>query len=890
MPRHYLERLFEPRAVAVIGASDKEDTAGNRVLRNLKDSGFEGSIYPVNPHHRQLLGERSYRSIADTPRPVDLAVISTPTHAVADVVRECGEHGVSGLVILTAGIDRDGALERRILDHARQYRMHVIGPNCLGIMRPRVGLNATFSRNQAASGGLALVSQSGALVSAILDWAQARNIGFSLTASLGNASDADFGDLLDYLATDASTRAILLYVEGIRDSRRFMSGLRAAARVKPVIVVKAGRRPDGSRAALSHSGALVGSDQVFEAALARAGGIRVHTVEQLFSAAEILSKGFRLRGKRLCIVTDGGGPAVIASDHANEIGVGLAELSPGAIERLDATLPRHWSRTNPVDLLEDATPERYRDALAVCLQEDGVDAVLAMLVPQAMTEPEQIAQTVIDAASETRKPVLACWMGDAQVREARHRFSDAGIPHFETPEASIEAFAALDRYQANHQLLVQVPGPAAFRPGRDVDGPRLIMENALTEGRDLLTNLESKAVLRAFDIPVVRTIEARTASEALVVAESLGYPLAMKVSSPTLTHKSDFGGVRLDVADAQQVRRAYDELIEAARTAHPDALVSGVTLEPMQHRIHGRELMVGISTDPVFGPVVNFGGGGTAVELVNDVAVALPPLNDFLADQLMARPRVARLLTAYRELPAVDMAAVRNVLLQVSEMVCALPHIRELDINPLIADESGVVAVDARIRIASPGRGADRYGHLAVHPYPSHLVKRTQLPDGTDIVIRPIRPEDAERERAFIDSLSPEAKYYRFMENLRELSPAMLARFTQIDYDRELALIAVRMDGLDEAEQLGVARYNIDPDGETCEFALVVADTVRRQGLGTRLMMDLMESARARGLREIHGDVLSENRKMLKLMRQLGFAVLTSPDDAGVKRVTRDLR
>lgn len=890
MPRHYLERLFEPRAVAVVGASDKEDSAGNRVFRNLKDAGFEGPVYPVNPHHRHLLGERSYRSIADTPQPVDLAVISTPTHAVAEVVRECGEHGVSGLVILTAGIERDGGLERRILDYARHYRMHVIGPNCLGIMRPKVGLNATFSRNQAVDGGLALVSQSGALVSAILDWAQARNIGFSLTASLGNASDADFGHLLDYLATDANTRAILLYVEGLRDSRSFMSGLRAAARVKPVIVVKAGRRPDGSRAAISHSGALVGSDQVFEAALARAGGIRVHTVEQLFSAAEILSKGFRLGGDRLCIVTDGGGPAVIASDRANEIGVRLASLSAGAIQKLDATLPRHWSRTNPVDLLEDATPERYRDALSVCLDEDGVDAVLAMLVPQAMTAPERIAETVIEASRGTHKPVLACWMGDAQVRGARQQFAEAGIPQFETPEASVEAFAALERYQSNHRLLLQVPGPAAFRPGRETDGARLIIENALSDGRQLLTNLESKAVLRAFDIPVVQTVEARSASEALVVAESIGYPLAMKVSSPTLTHKSDFGGVRLDIADAQHVRRAYDELVAAAHQAHPDASVTGVTLEPMQHRVHGRELMVGVSTDRVFGPIINFGGGGTAVELVEDIAVALPPLNGFLADRLISAPRVARRLAAYRELPAVNLDAVRNVLLQVSELVCALPHVQELDINPLIADENGVVAVDARMRVGAPARGVDRYGHLAVHPYPSHLVRRTQLPNGTDIVIRPIRPEDAERERAFVDALSPEAKYYRFMENLRELSPAMLARFTQIDYDRELALIAVRLDGDDEAEQLGVARYNMDPDGESCEFAIVVADNVRRQGLGSRLMSELIESARARGLREIHGDVLAENRKMLKLMRQLGFSILTSPDDAGVKRVVRDLR
>jgi len=889
MPRHYLDSLFEPRSVAVIGASDREDSAGNRVLRNLKDGGYRHGIYPVNPKHEELLGEHCYSRVADTPRPVDLAIVSTPASAVPGVVKECGDHGVKAVVILTAGIDRDGSQERRILDYARHYRMHVVGPNCLGIMRPGFGLNATFSRNQAHRGGLALVSQSGALVTAILDWAQSRNIGFSLTASLGNAADVDFGDLLDYLATDPDTRAILLYVEGVRNSRRFMSGLRAAARVKPVIVVKAGRRSDGSKAAVSHSGALVGGDQVFDAALARAGAIRVMTVEQLFSAAQMLSGGYRLRGNRLAIITDGGGPAVIASDRANEVGIRIARLSPGTVSRLNEVLPRHWSRSNPVDLLEDASPDRYREAMAACLADDKVDAVLAMLVPQAMTDPVRIAEEVISAAADGKKPVLACWMGESQVSEARERFTQAGIPHFETPEASVEAFAYLERYQAHHRLLMEVPGPLDYRPEREVSGARLIIENALSEGRQLLTNLESKAVLRAFEIPVAHSVEARTSSEALVVAESIGYPLAMKISSPTLTHKSDFGGVRLDIGDAQQVRNAFDEIMSAARSAHPEATVTGVTLEPMQQRPHGRELMVGVSRDPVFGPVINFGAGGTMVDLIDDLAVALPPLNGVLAEQLVQRPRIARLLGRFREMPPADMDAIRSVLLQVSEMVCMLPHIEELDINPLIADESGVVAVDARITVSHPAVGPERYGHLAVHPYPTHLVQHAQLPNGTNLVIRPIRPEDAERERAFVDALSPEAKYFRFMENLRHLSPAMLARFTQIDYDREMALIAVRLDDGEEQEQVGVARYNIDPDGERCEFAIAVADSLRKQGLGTRLMGALMESARARGLHEMHGDVLAQNSTMLKLMRHLGFTILTDEEDPSVKRVVKTL-
>lgn len=892
MGPHYLNKLFRPNSLAVFGASERENAVGTRVFANLLAAGFRGEIYPVNPKHKRVQGRRCFASLDQVDAPVDLAVIATPAATVPGIIRDCGEHGIRAAVILTAGFAEMGRkgerLQQELTETARRYDMRIVGPNCLGVMRPDIGLNATFSRNNARPGNLALVSQSGALCTAILDWAEARGVGFSSVISLGDAADLDFGDLLDYLAMDGRTRSILLYVEGIRKARRFMSGLRVAARLKPVIAVKAGRHEAGSRAAASHTGALVGADDVFDAALERAGAVRAHSVSEFFAAAEILARDLQTHGNRLGIVTNGGGPGVIATDRAIEVGLAIEPPSDASIAALDKVLPEHWSHGNPVDVLGDAPPERYRAAVATLLADPACDGVLAMLTPQAMTDPDGVAQAVIEAAAGSDRPVLACWMGDGQVEAARERFSHAGIPAFSTPEAAVEAFGYLAAYARNQELLLQVPGPLAERADEHRAAARMIIEAALADGRQVLTLTESKAVLSAFHIPVTRAVAAASANEALIAAETVGYPVAMKIDSPDLTHKSDVDGVRLNLGDAQTVRTAYVELVETARRRAPQARIRGVTIERMVRNRNARELMIGVVRDPVFGPAISFGLGGTAVEILHDRAVALPPLNARIVETMIGQTRAAGLLGSFRQLPPVRLKALEDTLLKVSDLVCELPEVQELDINPLMADEAGVVAADARIVIAPPGSSLDRYGHMAIHPYPHDLVQDWQLPDGTRIIIRPIRPEDAEIERDFVRNLSDESRYFRFMQALHELTPKMLVRFTQIDYDEEMAFIAVtEIDGRER--ELGVARYSTNPDRESCEFALVVDDRWHHKGIGSQLMKSLMQAARARGLGRMEGEVLAGNRPMLELAGFLGFSQRPSAEDAEIIEVWREL-
>ena len=896
MNRHFLDAVFSARHIAVIGASERPNSLGAAVFRNLLEAGFAGKLFPVNLVHKEIQGVSAWPEIGAIDEAIDLAVIVTPGAAVADVVRQCGEKGVKAVVLLSAGFgELGGAGKRReesLVEIAREHKLRLIGPNCLGIMRPSRRINATFSRSHAAPGNLALVSQSGAICTAILDWADGQGIGFSVVASMGNAADVDFGDLLDFLALDPETRSILMYVEGVHNARRFMSGLRAAARMKPVIVIKAGRHAEGSRAAMSHTGALVGADDVFDAALERAGVVRADSILNLFSAARILSSGYRAEGNRLAIVTNAGGPAVMATDRAVELGLAMAELAPETLKRLDSALPRHWSQANPVDLIGDADPERYEQALAACLDDPSVDAALVMLTPQAMTDIDRTAQVVCDLAAASRKPVVACWMGDTQVKAAREHFTDKHLPHFTTPEAAVEAFAYLAAYARNQHLLIQVPGPLTDRSPPDVQSARLIIQAALAEGRNSLGTLEAKAVLSAFRIPITTSTRAATPSEALVAAGTVGYPVAMKIDSLDITHKSDVHGVRLNISSPEHVRNAFVHMVEEAARRKPDAHVRGVTIERMHDSPYGRELMVGVIRDPVFGPVISFGSGGTRVEILRDRSVALPPLNKVIIDGMIARTRVAGLLGEFRNMPAVDLKALERVLLRVSEMVCELPEIVEMDINPLIVDDRGLVAVDARFSVDHPDAGAARYSHMAIHPYPAHLVKQVQLPDGVNLTIRPIRPEDAEIEREFVRRLSPQSRYFRFMQVVSELTPTMLVRFTQIDYDREMALIAViEKEGAEDGGELqvGVARYTVNPDQHSCEFALTVADDWQGRGIGSQLMNDLMDVARSRGLSEIQGEVLAENHNMISLMQRLDFSIRTDPEDAGLRRVRKRL-
>ncbi len=892
MGKHYLNPLFAPKSVAVFGASDRPDSVGQIVFQNMLQGGFKGALYPINSKHPEVQGQRAYSSIAEIGEPVELVVIATPPQTVPALIEECGIHGVKAAVIITAGFGEAGAggkaLERQLLETARRYGIRLIGPNCLGIMRPSIGLNATFNKGSANNGNIAFVSQSGALCTAILDWAQSNDVGFSSVVSMGSSTDVDFGEILDYLVSDASTTSILMYIEGIRNARTFMSALRAAARIKPVILVKVGRHAAGSKAAMSHTASLVGADDVFDAAVSRVGVVRVQTITQLFTAAKALSCGFRPVGDRLAIVTNGGGPGVMATDRAADLGLSLATLSEATVEYLNQYLPSNWPHGNPVDIIGDAQADRYHHAVKACLEDENVDGVLAILTPQAMTKPLESAQALIELANNHSKPLLTCWMGEVQVSEARDAFNKARRPHFRTPEPAVEVFSHLSAYYRNQKLLMQMPGPLSHHVEPDVASARLIIEGAMMEHRKVLTEMESKALLAAFHIPVARTMVAHSPNEAMLIAQQLGFPVAMKINSPDITHKSDAGGVVLNLNDAHEVRAAYQHIIDNVQRNRPKAKVDGISIEPMVVKANGRELMIGVTSDPAFGPVITFGAGGTAVEVMGDRSVALPPLNAFLARELIQDTRIAKMLGAFRNMPPANMEALEDVLLRVSEMVCELPLLKEMDINPLILDENGALAADARVLVEYRPPSADRYAHMAIYPYPTHLISEWQMADGTEITIRPIRPEDADIEIRFVHDLSEESKYFRFMNSMQELTDIMVVRFTQIDYSREMALIAVTEDQGREIE-LGVTRYAINPDGDTCEFALVVADNMQGKGLGQKLMVSLMEAARSKGLKVIEGEVLSNNHNMLKLMHRLDFTVKASEDDSGIMKVSKTL-
>ncbi len=889
MQEHYLKSLFAPASIAMFGASDKPDSVGQVVFRNLIQGGFTGPIYPLNLNHEQIQGKKAWPDLETLGKPVDLAVIATPAATLPGIVEACGNHGVKAMVVLSAGFRETGPagrrLEEKMLEMARAHGIRILGPNCLGLLRPASGLNASFGNNDARPGNIALISQSGAICTAILDWAEMNEIGFSAVVSTGISADLDFGHILDYLVEDPKTKSILLYIEGLHDSRRFMSALRRVSRVKPVIALKVGRHNEGAAASMSHTGALVGGDDAFSAALSRSGVVRVKTIGQMFAAAQTLSSRYQGCGNRIAIVTNGGGPGVMAADRAADLHLSLAELAAKTIAELNKLLPKTWSHANPVDIIGDASPERYQNAVRLCLDDENVDGVLVLLTPQAMTYPKEVAEAITELSADHAKPILTAWLGGQQTAPARQIFAAAGLPHFRTPEAAVDAISFLNAYHSNQELLLETPSNTSRSlEVPDVDGARMIIESALAEGRKVLSEIESMALLGAFHIPCVRNGIARSANEALVLASSIGFPVAMKIHSPDISHKSDAGGVRLNITTAQAVRSNYLELIEQVRRNRPEARIEGVTVEKMYRGHNGRELMIGISTDPVFGPMISFGAGGTMVEVMGDAAVSLPPLNARLADELINRTRARKMLGAFRHMPPANRDELVRVLQRVSSMACELPWIQEMDINPLMLDETGAIAVDARIRVNYPRPSTDRYAHMAIHPYPAHLVSRIQLPNGRDIEIRPIRPEDSEIEQEFIRDLSEEAKYFRFMRSLNELSPEMLIRFTQIDYDGEMALIAVTKETGKEIE-LGVARYVTNPDKRSCEFALVVSDRWQGQGIGHRLMYHLMEIARNRGLIIMEGEVLSNNTKMLNLMRSLDFHIEHIPDDPGLTRV-----
>ncbi len=892
--QHYLTPLFEPRSIAIIGASERQGSIGATLARNMLDTRYEGKLFFVNPKHSRVYGQPCHDSVESLPQRLDLAVICTSTRTITAVAEACGRAGARCAIIVTELIGesavRTATLERKLQEIARRYHMRLLGPDCLGIMRPAHGVNLSHAHVSAHPGSIGLIAQSGALCTAFLDWAQPNNVGFSAVATLGTSSDIDFGEVLDYLVADTRTKSILLYIEGIKNARRFMSALRAAARCKPVLLIKVGRHPAGELAALSHIGAQPGDDDVFDAALRRAGVVRLYTIGQMYATAQALLAHFRPRGNRLAIITNGGGPGVMAADHADAIGIPLAQLTAHTLTQIETVVPAGWSRGNPVDIGGAADPHRYAVALKACQDDENVDGILTLLTPQALTDPTQTARAIIELAHKSDKPIVTCWMGEQQVTEARLLFKGAGIPTFRTPEPAVDLFSHISNFFRNQQLLMQTPAAVSNQENHTpprLESARLVIETALQEGRRTLSEMESKALLAAFQIPIAQTMVARSPSEAMVLAEEIGLPVAMKIDATLPGNKSDCGGVRLNLANLAAVRDAYQEILAAVRSTHPDTRINGVAIEPMIVKPNGRELSIGVIQDGIFGPTITLQPSGPGELGCGKRAVALPPLNRYLIHDMLESSSAAAYLNgslgAYRSLPPANRAAIETVLLRVSEMACELPWIRTLEINPLIVDEQGAVAADARIVIGNTPIMAGRYDHMAIHPYPAQLVTSFQTADGQLVTIRPIRPEDAQMEQRFVQGLSSETRYFRFMNSIRELSPAQLIRLTQIDYDREMAFVAtLPQDG--HEEEIGVARYAINPDGESCEFAIVVGDAWQGKGLARRLMGVLIAAAKNHvGLKTMTGEFLTENQRMLKFVSSLGFILSPHPEDAGLK-------
>jgi len=886
-----LEHLFSPRSVALFGASDRAGSVGAVVTRNLCQGGFKGNIWLVNSNRSHANGIPCYRDAAALPGTPDLAVIATPPETVPAIIGDLGHLGCRAAVVITAGLH--GALKQHMLDAARPHLLRIQGPNCIGLMLPPLGLDATFAPVMPPAGKLAFLSQSGALVTGVLDWAASRGIGFSHVVSMGDMADVDAGDLLDYLAGDIHSHAILMYLESVTAAPKFMSAARRAARAKPVIVIKSGRHAAGAAAALSHTGALAGADKAFEAAFRRAGLLRVHEMSELFSAAEVLAKAPPLGGDRLAIITNGGGAGVLAADRLSDLGGELATVPAETIARLDKLLPPTWSQSNPMDIVGDANAARFGNALEVALDDAAIDAALVIDCPTALNSSLDAAKAVTNiierrqSAGKPAKAVLTAWLGVSAAAEARAHFAAHGVPTFDTQAEAIEAFAQLARYRNSQTALMATPPSipdAVFRDGGAASG---IISKALRNGRETLTEVEAKALMASYSIPTVETATAATPDD----AERLSAPVigqhgacVLKILSPGISHKSDIGGVRLDLETPQQVGQAAAHMLARVKAASPTVQFDGFTIQPMIKRPGAHELLLGISVDPTFGPLVTFGAGGIAVEAMRDVAHALPPLDMNLARDLIRQTRIWRLLQGYRNRPPADLDAIALSLVRLSYLAARHPEIREIDINPLLADDKGVIALDARVRVADQSKSPR--APMAIKPYPSEWERPFEVGGIGRMVLRPIRPEDEPLYENFFARVDQEDHRLRFFSPKAAHSHRFVARLTQIDYAREMAFVAISQAS---GELLGVARFVADPDFTSGEYAVLVRSNLKGMGVGWALMTHLISYARAAGLGELYGHVLRENSTMLAMCRELGFAANTDPDDPALMRVTLTL-
>ncbi len=879
-----LDKLFKPKSIAVIGASDKVGKAGYRIFRNLIGSGYEGVVYPVNPNKESIQGIHTYKSINEVPKIVDLAIIVTPAKVVCEVVEQCGKRGIKAVLIISAGFKEIGEegrkLENKLIKIKQKYGLRIVGPNCVGYILPYLNMNATFAGSMPERGNIALFSQSGAVCGAILDWAAAAKVGFSSFISVGSMLDVDFGDLIDYFGRDAHTRSIVLYAESITNARKFMSAARAFARVKPIIVIKSGRYSEGAKAASSHTGAMAGEDYINDAAFKRAGIVRVRNIQDLFNVSSILAKQPRPTGPNIAIITNAGGPGVLATDALIEQGGKLANLSAETMVKLNEFLPAHWSKSNPIDIIGDSDEEVYKKTMEVCLQDKNIDGLLIICVPQVMANPKNLADNIIDISKRVTKPILTSFPGEASVQYARQLLNNNNVPTYSTPEEAVESYMYLYRYARNLQLLFETPEErnivqAEHHQKRLKD----IVNNALKDKRTLLSESEAKEFIELYGIKSTLPIFAKNENESVKTSEKIGYPIVMKIQSPQITHKSDAGGVALNIHCEKDVREAFRNMMDRVRRNAPDATIEGVTIQKMIEN-KGSEFILGSKKDPVFGSVILFGLGGIFTELFKDRSIGFPPLNQVLVQRIIEKTKAYELLKGYRNIPPVDMAKIEETLINFSQLIEEHPEIQEIDINPLIPSGNDLIAVDARIVIDKNPEGKP---HLIIGRYPNQYISHVKLKDGTEVILRPIKPEDEYMWLEMFKSFSEETVRFRFFRLIKDTPHEMRTRYCNIDYDREIAIVA-EITEKGNRRLLGVSRIIMSPGNEKeAEFAIVVSDKWQRLGLGSELVDHTIAIAKGRKLEKIYGAVLKDNTPMIALCQEKKFKI--TEGDPGEYRI-----
>ena len=885
-----LDKIFNPTSIAIVGASDDEGSVGYILMKNLTEFGYKGKIYPVNIHKSDIHGIKAYPSVDQIPEVVDLAIIATPAKTVPDVVEQCGKTGITGLIIISAGFKEIGAegklLEDRILEIKKKYALQIIGPNCLGIIHPDINLNATFIAKTIKSSSIAFISQSGALGSAILDIAQHDNIGFSNFVSVGSMIDVDFGDLIDYFGTDPKTMSILMYIEGITNARKFISAARHFARTKPIIVLKAGRFVESAKAAVSHTGALTGEDTVYDAAFKRAGVVRVGEIEDLFNCASALGSQPLPRGPNLAIITNAGGPGVMTADAIIAKGGKLATLSQTTIETLNDALPPYWSKGNPIDVLGDAKEDRYRAAVEACFKDENVDGILIIYTPQGGSNPAEIAKSIIDMCKTVGfcKTYMTSFMGHENVEEANRIFTQNGIPTYFTPEQAVATFMYMYQYKRNLELLYETPAELHIDTISPKRPTAVIIRDVIRENREILTEIETKRILDHYNIPVVKTLVAKTADEAVICASQIGYPVVLKILSPHVIHKTDAGGVALNIDSDIGVRNAFDTIMNMVKEYNPEAQINGVTVQRMI-KTKGYELILGARTDRLFGPTIIFGRGGIDVELYKDISVGIPPLNQTLARRMIEDTRVYHLLKGYRGMPPANIILIEEIMVRFSQILIDFPQIKEIEINPLLVNEKEVLALDARAIIDENVYGKlEPYAHLVISPYPEKYKTFCKLRNGRTVLLRPIKPEDEPMWVEMFNSCSEETIRSEFFEITKiPMAHEFSARCTNIDYDREVAIVA-ELEEEGHRKLLGVVRLFVEPAGKTGEIAFGVADAWHGQGLGLKLVDYIIDISKDKKLETIYAVILQNNYKAVVLAKEMGFD-LESSDDGTVKAV-----